>query len=131
MVTIMEIDNLNKSGLLPFIFSTKAISGKLMLLLTPLIIYLQNPINADVWGRLADISVAVFVLAVGMYILWKEYRRQDDYSKEQYERIIGMAERTALLAETSVRATENSTEAIKNMTKALERIFDRLDNISI
>lgn len=127
----METSNKHKRILLPFIFSTKAITGKLFIMLSPILIYLQTTTSAtlEFWEKIANISIALFVLMVGIYILWKEYRRQDKYTKEQNERIINMAERTAQLAESSTKATENSTEAIRNMTQSLERVFNRLDNI--
>lgn len=91
-------------------------------------LFMQSLGTLDFWEKIANVSIALFVLVVGIYILWKEYQRQNEYSKEQSEKIIEMAERTAQLAESSTRATENSTEAIKNMTQALDRIFNKLDN---
>lgn len=125
----METTDKNNAVLLNFILSTKAITGKLMMILSPLLLYLQGTVGVEFWEKIANISIAVFVLLVSIYILWKEYRRQDEYSKDQNERIIEMAERTAQLAESSTRATENSTEAVRNMTQSMERVFNRLDNI--
>lgn len=119
----------NKNGLFTFIYSTKAIVGKLFIMMSPLYYIFQTSPDAAFWEKIANISIALFVLMVGIYILWKEYRRQDQYSKKQNERIIEMAERTAQLAESSTRATENSTQAIRNMTQSMERVFNRLDKM--
>lgn len=125
----MKSSTRHKKVLLNFILSTKAITGKLLMILSPLLLYIQSTVGIEFWEKIANISIAVFVLLIGIFILYKEYKRQDKYSKQLHERIIIMAEQTAKLAENSTRATENSTEAIRNMTQSMERITTRLDNL--
>ncbi len=112
------------------LFSTKALMPKALILMSSLMFYLQTQIsNIEFWEKMANISIALFVLMIGIFVLFKEYQKSKNYTKELNERIIDMTDKASSLAESSTRAVENSTKAIQNMTAALERMIDKLDKL--
>lgn len=112
------------------IFGTKSIVGKGLIFLATLLGFIQiSTPSLSWWEKTANISIAIFVLGVGIYILWKEYQKKDTYMRQQNDDMMEMAKNSAKIAEASTRATENSTQAIRSMTQTQEKLMDRMDKL--
>lgn len=111
------------------IFNSDSITGKLLVFLSPILILLQAETTIGLWERLINIGVAVAVLGIGIYLLWKKYNKQDAYEKDQTQKIIEIVDRTATLNESVTRALENSTKATENSTRTMEKVLEHMERV--
>lgn len=143
----MTSRNKNKKlNMLSVLIGSNAFGAKFLVSVSPLL-FLQGVTSSGPWEKIINISLAVFVMAVGGWLLYKEYKKETAYSKTQHEITLDlmrdqqqelhvMIKEYATLTEKVVSSNENSTQAMKsmtnaveNMTRQIEKMNNRLENV--
>lgn len=113
-----------------YLFSAKFIHAKLLALLGSFFAWQGTAgVGQPFLERMLNISVALFVMGVGLYVLWKQFQKESEYNKEQNAEMKDLVSRVVSVAENSTQAVKNSTSAMEKVSNTMSKMNDKLDRL--